>query len=95
LIEIPVSYEYNQEAKMSERDSSNQIQNNLTERKELKSYLRTKIGFRRQHGFQPELVCLLMWSQRLPIVNCISINTKNNTYEYFILYWIIFLIEIF
>ena len=45
---------------------------------ELKSYLRTKIGFRRQQGFQPELVCLLYYTQqRPPLVNRLLIHSKN------------------
>ena len=48
-------------------------------KRDIKSYLRTKIGFRKQQGYQPELVCLLAFGQRLPVVNSISINPKNST----------------
>ena len=47
-------------------------------RAELKCLLRSKIGFRRQDGYQPELVCMLHWSQRPPVVTSIYIDTKNN-----------------
>jgi hypothetical protein len=47
--------------------------------KDLKCCLRTKIGFRRQIGYHPELICLLMSSQqRTPIVNCVLVYSKNN-----------------
>jgi len=48
-------------------------------KKDLKCYLRTKIGFRRQTGYHPELVCLLLSAQpRIPVVNCVLIYSKNN-----------------
>ncbi len=47
-------------------------------KKDLKCFLRTKIGFRRQQGFQPELVCLLYWTQRPPIITNINIYTKSS-----------------
>ena len=49
-----------------------------TPQAELKSYLRTKIGFRRQQGFQPELACLLFWTQRMPpLVTNVTVHAKN------------------
>lgn len=53
-------------------------------KKEYRCLLRTKIGFRKQEGFQPELVCLLFWSNRPPVVNTINFCTKNNMYVLFI-----------
>jgi hypothetical protein len=48
-------------------------------KKDLKCFLRTKIGFRRQTGYHPELVCLLLSAQpRIPVVNCVLIYSKNN-----------------
>jgi hypothetical protein len=67
LLEIPIYY-----------DSSSSISDADKKTSELRSYLRTKIGFRRQQGFQPELVCLLFWQQRSPpIVNNVLIHPKN------------------
>ncbi len=62
-------------------DSSGQLLNEMS-KKEYKCLLRTKIGFRKQEGFQPELVCLLFWSNRPPVVNTINFCTKNNMYTF-------------
>lgn len=79
LFEIPI--EYSSDSKSS-NESNAHITTNLPSdfinKKELKCFLRTKIGFRRQEGFQPELVCLLYWSQRPPVVTNIDIYTKQN-----------------
>ena len=49
-------------------------------KRELKCLLRAKIGFRQQGGFQPELVCLLFWSHRPPVVSHVKLMPKNNMY---------------
>ncbi|UJR25564.1 hypothetical protein I4U23_006909 [Adineta vaga] len=53
------------------------IKQNL-EKKELKSLLRAKRGYRRMAGYQPELVCLLSWlpTDKVPLLTDISINSK-------------------
>lgn len=67
LLEIPISYDSPSSNSDTDKKSA-----------DLKSYLRTKIGFRRQQGFQPELVCLLFWQQRSPpLVNNVLIHPKN------------------
>jgi syntaxin-binding protein 5 len=48
--------------------------------KDYKTCFRTKIGFRRQQGFQPELVCLLFWSQKAPVVNNVKIFPKHDMF---------------
>jgi hypothetical protein len=55
-----------------------ELNDSSNKKKELKCFLRTKIGFRKQQGFQPELVCLLYWSQRPPVVTNINIYPKTN-----------------
>ena len=67
LLEVPVCYE-----------TTGEVANNSNSR-ELKSYLRPKIGFRRQLGFQPELVCLLLCPphQKPPVVNNILVHPKH------------------
>lgn len=54
--------------------------NEFVNKKDLKCCFRTKIGFRKQFGFQPELLCLLFWSQRPPNVNNIKIYPKSNLF---------------
>ncbi|CAF0873638.1 unnamed protein product [Brachionus calyciflorus] len=85
LFEIPINYELNSEmttnTNKSPNDTTTQTLLNNAEsvnKKELKCFLRTKIGYRKQFGYQPELVCLLYWSQKPPIVNNINIHTKAN-----------------
>lgn len=82
LLEVPIYYENNQDSKSNNDTQSNQsgVSNGLADtRKDLKSCLRTKIGFRRQTGYHPELVCLLLSAQpRIPVVNCVLIYSKNN-----------------
>ena len=76
LLEVPINYESESKSSQSAADS------NAAEpvsKKDLKSYLRTKIGLRRQSGYQPELVCLLSFYQRIPVVTSININPKNST----------------
>ncbi|CAF0752875.1 unnamed protein product [Adineta steineri] len=53
------------------------IKQNL-EKKEFKSLLRAKRGYRRMAGYQPELVCLLSWlpNDKVPLLTDISINSK-------------------
>ncbi|CAF1670157.1 unnamed protein product, partial [Adineta ricciae] len=53
------------------------IKQNL-EKKEFKSLLRAKMGYRRMAGYQPELVCLLSWlpTDKVPILTDIAINSK-------------------
>ncbi len=63
------------------KSDSNTMQNE-TIRKEYRCWLRAKIGFRKQEGYQPELVCLLHWSNHPPVVNAISVCTRNNVYDY-------------
>ena len=77
LFEIPISYEYSQN-EPAQSGTQNFVTNSDATKKELKSYFRTKIGFRRQQGFQPELICLLFWSQRPPVVTNVNIYTKYN-----------------
>ncbi|UJR23337.1 hypothetical protein I4U23_026351 [Adineta vaga] len=49
-----------------------------TEKKDFKSLLRGKMGYRRMAGYQPELVCLLSWlpSDKIPLLTDIAINSK-------------------
>ena len=78
LFEIPISYEASSELNKAETNQNCLSSAEIVNKKELKCYLRTKIGFRKQFGYQPELVCLLYWSQRPPIVNIINIQSKTN-----------------
>ena len=74
LLEVPINYESACESKSQAESNPEPIP-----KKDLKSYLRTKIGLRRQSGYQPELVCLLSFYQRIPVVTSININPKNST----------------
>lgn len=86
VLEIPVCYESGLDLSsksQSEASSSAQHFNfpSTTEhvnKKDLKCCFRTKIGFRKQFGFQPELLCLLLWSQRPPDVKTIKIYPKSS-----------------
>lgn len=76
LLEVPVYESYEaQEARRTNDDSDNQ---SAMSKREMNNVLRTKVGFRRHAGFQPELVCLLMWSQKTPVINSVLISSKNN-----------------
>ncbi|CAF1945267.1 unnamed protein product [Rotaria magnacalcarata] len=48
------------------------------DKKDFKSLLRAKMGYRRMAGYQPELVCLLSWlpNDKVPILTDIAINSK-------------------
>ncbi|CAF4065954.1 unnamed protein product [Rotaria sp. Silwood2] len=48
------------------------------QKKDFKSLLRAKMGYRRMAGYQPELVCLLSWlpSDKIPVLADISISSK-------------------
>ncbi|CAF0818239.1 unnamed protein product [Didymodactylos carnosus] len=50
----------------------------LTDKKEFKSLLRAKFGYRRMAGYQPELVCLLSWlpTDKVPTLTDTAINSK-------------------
>lgn len=71
LLEIPYNNEETHETSPSNSD-------NQQNSKVVNSYLRTKVGFRRQAGYQPELVCLFSCHQRPPVINNVLIYTKNN-----------------
>ncbi len=88
LLEIPLNYE-NSSADPTSSPESGQLQHQSSSvsaqssssspnKKNLdyKSYLRTKVGFRRQAGYQPELVCLLLWQKQAPQVNSLLINNS-------------------
>ena len=89
-MEVPIYYETNQDSKSTNEGSNSTTSSQTTVNsnnnesitknlKDLKCCLRTKIGFRRQIGYHPELICLLMSSQqRTPIVNCVLVYSKNN-----------------
>ncbi|CAF1109170.1 unnamed protein product, partial [Didymodactylos carnosus] len=53
-------------------------QMHLADKKEFKSLLRAKFGYRRMPGYQPELVCLLSWppNDNVPILMDVAINSK-------------------
>lgn len=78
LFEIPINYDLIADVTKNETSQNSLNSNETINKKELKCFLRTKIGYRKQFGYQPELVCLLYWSQRPPIVNTISLFTKAN-----------------
>ncbi|RNA10956.1 syntaxin-binding 5 isoform X2, partial [Brachionus plicatilis] len=78
LFEIPINYDLNIDAAKNEPNQACLNNNETINKKELKCFLRTKIGYRKQFGYQPELVCLLYWSQRPTVINNISLYTKSN-----------------
>ncbi len=77
LLEIPVNHETgpatDTDTTSSNCDASPQASPNR-KTPDYRSCLRTKVGFRRQAGYQPELVCLLLWQRQLPQINSLCIN---------------------
>jgi hypothetical protein len=71
LLEIP---QETSEQQARSEDSDNQ-QNS---KREINSILRTKVGFRRQAGFQPEIVCLFLWHQKPPVINSVLISPRSD-----------------
>ncbi|CAF3572963.1 unnamed protein product [Rotaria sordida] len=86
-LEIPIlhqnsSNDYHDINTSGNLSTINDLQSSLsrqnTEKKDFKSLLRAKMGYRRMAGYQPELVCLLSWlpSDKIPVLTDISINSK-------------------
>ncbi|CAF0861232.1 unnamed protein product [Rotaria sordida] len=85
-LEIPIYHRnLSNEHEDSNKNSSNTVINDLQstikqniDKKDFKSLLRAKKGYRRMAGYQPELVCLLSWlpNDKVPLLTDISINSK-------------------
>lgn len=78
LFEIPISYDLVPDVSKVDPIPNCLNSSEIINKKELKCFLRTKIGYRKQFGYQPELVCLLHWHHRPPVVKNISLYTKAN-----------------